>query len=866
MDLQYDAHNAGWHLHGSPAAKTVKDGLSAGVAIAVRKSVGRGLVHGRTDHSPRMSPGRLTAVWIQAGPDTGLLVASVYLYHSEGLSIRNKKLMEHALAVVKAYGSPWLLCGDFNMTPEEMTSLFGYALELANAYVFAPRGPTHFSDCGTSRTLDYLICSDTAHQWVDSVQVDQGIKVSPHRAVRVRIHADRHNFKVAKLNTPKQFPVRRPIGCARSLVLPDWRREISEASTTQDSDGHIGSAGDSASRLWPALIHAIESELCGITDQVHDSGTAKRSFTGRARGVTTALRMALPKRASASLGKVDAKSHALRWFAIRVKELAHVSKKIRDGETVTHGTALQCDNIMAKITVNSGLIQIVRGINKDWETMVQSVRSHVPGMDTQLLFGIGQCAEDDAIEHKRRHADERAESWRAHVARQLKNGAAATHRWVKRDAAPPAPSDTVGSGGKRTASPQAIVDHDLLAWKAIWTRPVEAGAPWRDARIDRLQPPITAQQVRKAAMTFRSGTSIGCDSLPPVAISWLSDQLCESIALFLNAVEEGGKWPEEIATSLIHLIPKPGGGRRPIGVLPTIVRIWERTRKAVAQRWSRENQRAYDWATQGRSSESAAWHQSLLDEAAKGRHELSAAVFLDLAKAFEIARLEDIWYAGVHYGFPLDLLRLALEAFSFARRLSFQGAVSETVYSLSAILAGGGFAQLSLLLVLLRPLDRMIFHYTGCPISFCLYVDDIALHVTGASQLVQDLLAAATTEIVELLEGDLAMKVSRRDKWADFGDGKTIAAASSRSLARRLNAPMRRLGVQLKTGETPRCVIWPWCAYEGASAKGIQMDGQRCSTSSGDEIGSSSRHAHFQNGGHASCTLRLQRRYAPPRH
>ena len=80
VDLQYDAHNAGWHLHGSPAAKTVKDGLSAGVAIAVRKSVGRGLVHDRTDHSPRMSPGRLTAVWIQAGPDTGLLVASVYLY------------------------------------------------------------------------------------------------------------------------------------------------------------------------------------------------------------------------------------------------------------------------------------------------------------------------------------------------------------------------------------------------------------------------------------------------------------------------------------------------------------------------------------------------------------------------------------------------------------------------------------------------------------------------------------------------------------------------------------------------------------------------------------------------------------------
>ena len=798
MDLQYDAHNAGWNLHGSPAAKTLKDGLSAGVAVAVRKSVGCGLVHGKSDHSPRSSPGRLSAVWVQAGPDTGFLVASLYMYHSEGMSIRNRKLLEHALAVVKSYGPPWLICGDFNMTPEELTTLFGYALNLANAYVFAPRAPTHFSDGGANRTLDYLICSDTAHQWVDSIYVDQGLKVSPHRAVRVRIRAERHNFKVAKLNAPKQFPVRKPIGCARLPVLPVWDRGVSVTPTVPDSDGHIEPSVGSASILWPALIHAMESELCGITDQVHHSGAAKRSFTGRARGVSTALRMVLPKRTSASLGKVDARSHALRWFAIRVKELAHVSKKVRDGELVSQGAAAQCDDIMAKITINSGLVQIVRLISKEWDTMVQSVRKHVPGMDTALLFGISQCADDDAVEHKRKHAEERADYWRLHVARQLKNGAAATHRWVKRDSAPPAPSDTVGSGAARTASPQAIVDHDLLAWKAIWTRPVDAGAPWREARIECRQPPITAQQVRKAAATFRSGTSIGCDSLPPVAVSWLSDQLCGSIAAFLNAVEGGGRWPDEVATSLIHLIPKPGGGRRPIGVLPTIVRIWERTRKGIAQRWSREHQRAFDWATQGRSSESAAWHQSLLDEAAKGRHQQSAAVFLDLAKAFEMVRLEDIWRAGVHFGFPLDILRLALEAFSFARRLSFQGAVSEAVYSLSAILAGGGFAQLALLLVLLRPLDRMVFQYTGCPISFCLYVDDIALHATGASQQVLDLLSAATSEIVQILEDDLAMKVSRRSTWATHGDGKTIAAASSQALTRRLSTPMRRLGIQMK--------------------------------------------------------------------
>ena len=212
-----------------------------------------------------------------------------------------------------------------------------------------------------------------------------------------------------------------------------------------------------------------------------------------------------------------------------------------------------------------------------------------------------------------------------------------------------------------------------------------------------------------------------------------------------------------------------------------------------------DHQRDFDWATQGRSSESAVWHQSLLDEAAKGRGQQSAGVFLDLATAFEMVRLEDIWYAGAHYGFPLEILRLALEAFSFARRLCFQGALSEEVYSLSAILAGGGLAQLSLLLVLLRPLDHLVLRYTGQPISFCLYVDDIALHATGSTEQVVAILSAATSELVGLLEDGLAMKVSRRDSWATSGQGKTIAAASSQQLARRLSTPMRRLGVQIKT-------------------------------------------------------------------
>ena len=160
-------------------------------------------------------------------------------------------------------------------------------------------------------------------------------------------------------------------------------------------------------------------------------------------------------------------------------------------------------------------------------------------------------------------------------------------------------------------------------------------------------------------------------------------------------------------TALVHLTPKADGGGRPFGVLPTIVRVWERVRKPIVQEWARQHARLYDWATQGRSSEAAAWHKSLLDEAAAADGLASATTFVDLAKAFETVSLEHVWRAGMHHDFRVEILRLIMEAFAFARRLSYQGAVSEPVFTLFAALAVGGFAQITLFLMLIDPLDQI---------------------------------------------------------------------------------------------------------------------------------------------------------------
>ena len=91
-DLQYEARDLGWKLVGAPAHATAKDGFSAGVAVAARNGIGIGPIGKKFDHSPSSCPGRVAAAWIHAGPKTGIVFISVYLFHTRG---RNRQKPGH---------------------------------------------------------------------------------------------------------------------------------------------------------------------------------------------------------------------------------------------------------------------------------------------------------------------------------------------------------------------------------------------------------------------------------------------------------------------------------------------------------------------------------------------------------------------------------------------------------------------------------------------------------------------------------------------------------------------------------------------------------------------------------------------------
>ena len=61
-------------------------------------------------------------------------------------------------------------------------------------------------------------------------------------------------------------------------------------------------------------------------------------------------------------------------------------------------------------------------------------------------------------------------------------------------------------------------------------------------------------------------------------------------------IEALGQWPDTIGLVVVSSIPKTDGGRRPIGLLPSLVRLWMRIRLDVAKAWQLANERDFFYA------------------------------------------------------------------------------------------------------------------------------------------------------------------------------------------------------------------------------------------------------------------------------
>ena len=101
----------------------------------------------------------------------------------------------------------------------------------------------------------------------------------------------------------------------------------------------------------------------------------------------------------------------------------------------------------------------------------------------------------------------------------------------------------------------------------------------------------------------------------------------ERVAHVLEAVERAGRWPETARQPAGLLLPKPGGGQRPIWLLPMVYRVWAHGRAPLWAAWREA------WgpplAEGRRGAESQAWALALELEAAAATGDALAGAALD---------------------------------------------------------------------------------------------------------------------------------------------------------------------------------------------------------------------------------------------
>ena len=230
--------------------------------------------------------------------------------------------------------------------------------------------------------------------------------------------------------------------------------------------------------------------------------------------------------------------------------------------------------------------------------------------------------------------------------------------------------------------------------------------PWPAAGCGPVLPDITVQCIREAANTFSARTGLGWDKLHPRAIARCNDAALAALARIFMLAEAVGRWPEQIGIVLVCLIPKAGGGRRPIGLLPTLIRLWMRVRVSIVRRWQALYERDYFYAGPRRGAQVASWKQAARAELAQASENASfAAMLLDLVKAFERVPLDWLVRQAARYQYPLLILRLSIAAYQLGRTIVIQGVCSMLVWATMGITAGSVYATTELRVLLLQWLD-----------------------------------------------------------------------------------------------------------------------------------------------------------------
>ena len=756
----------GWKSHLPLAWRTAANRASAGVGILSSGGIG---LQPHDDAIPHEYSPCIAAAWIGGVIRGGIHCVSVYLRDSEGLSEANLAILTQLAALLKSLSGPWLVGGDWNLQPELLRD--ARWLDLVHGTVHAPSQPT----CHSS-TYDYFVVSATLNPAVVGVQRIADAGLCPHSPVRLLLRGDARRPMVRKLVRPPRINGVLPFGPTND---PDRCSSLRHAAP-DGADLNI------ACVEWYAAARYEVGTLSGVI-QNHHAATFKWS---PAAGAT----------AKRTLG---ASPLSVTWRVLAQRaDAAATSLRIEQSETArTHINKLTATaRHVAKIASPDDRMAIVRAAN----TCSRVAAAGSASMLKSIALALRKKAE--TLEVKLKFM--RLKAWREWLGWKLRSSASrfapsrdafrwirAPTGWAPSKAGPEALNDAIPdedgecdidfANWKPSAvvlqsvpiCDQAQVEREAAEWAGQWAANAPYLHPVFPPELLQALPPASPAQIREAACTFPVSTGIGADNFAPRAVCRLTDRLLLALAAIFTAAENLGRWPDLVALVLIVLLPKSDGGFRPIGLFPTLIRIWFRLRLPIMRAWETRNAMPQMFGGQGMGAQRAAWVAAFNAEAAATARLDHACNLLDLVKAFERIPHAILARVAATHGYPLTFLRLCLQAYRLARSVGIAGLYSKLIVATRGITAGSGSATTELRILLLS-LIRVVSRQWP-EVMLTLYVDDLSIAMSGLALKVALTVGEVTSFVIRYFEADLGLEVSTK---------KSVAIASRPRLAQVLAA------------------------------------------------------------------------------
>ncbi len=747
------ARRLGWNLALEPCAVTDALLPSAGVAVAVKGHLGMAEPPLLAWDSALST--RACAKWVGACCRGGLFVISGYLVSAKGMAQCNLDILGGIARLLHGLPCPWVLAADFQNTPQQLRST-GW-LDYVNGVIVAPTEPT----CG-DRVIDYFVVSRGLEHSVAAVYKLHDAGFDPHAPIRLLLRASPRSIKLRRMAMPRMIPAMLPTACPPEPIIDDDGifdgDELPDIHSLPFDQYNIDI-------LYKSWIEAAEGVWYSQMSVPVDT-----SMPSRARGPRFVWKPAVNGPCGGRTFHSEEAArwrHASRWIS---QVIWAENARRSDWRLDAPRAAARAKWRLAGLTAARHDDDEAAHCFRSWLREILAVSTTVVALENAVAHAGMMMKQAERMNKSRIDAE-----WRAYLNGGKCKGLGRQHRFtrgplgwqpVKVGKCPisgqhvhaPGDDDGVSMDGLRCITmsveardaplgAQQVTEAEADTWGTLWQEEVAIGRlNW--PQLVGMQPILLAvEALLIAACSFLEEVGLGWDCWHPRALQRLPRRLLVRLALLLMTAEVNGCWPEAILLNIIVLLRKPEGGYRPIGLMPTLIRLWSRARRSMALEWEQRHARQYFYAGAGRSATVAAWKQAFRAELAHSLEVHYGQVLADLIKCFEYVDHEALVQEAVRMEFPLFLLRLSIASYLMPRSIRVDGVYSRIVIASRGITAGSIFATTELRVLIIRAVDKVVVTVPRAKLT--LYVDDLSAESAGTLKTVTEDLERATEAIAE---------------------------------------------------------------------------------------------------------------------